>query len=125
MYNILIINKNYEQKYKIKNIPIANSFMKRFLGLMGKNKFSGLIFKQKHTDKYSNSIHTCFMKAPIDIIYINNEMKIQEITTLKPWKLYIPKKGNIKYIIELPENSVNKHHIKLDDIVILYEQKKN
>lgn len=53
-------------------------------------------------------------------------MKIHELTTLNPWQLYIPKKGNIKHIIELPEKSINKHNIKINDkVVIIHERQKN
>ena len=126
MYKIKIYNNKNEQKSKIGNISCADTFTKRLLGLMGKNKFNGLIFKQKHQSKYYNSIHTSFMKVPIDILYINNQMKIQETKTLNPWQLYIPKKGNIKHIIELPEKSINKHNIKINDkVVITHERQKN
>lgn len=126
MYKIKIYNNKNEQKTNIRNISCADTFTKRLLGLMGKNKFNGLIIKQKHQSKYYNSIHTSFMKVPIDILYINNQMKIHELTTLNPWQLYIPKKGNIKYIIELPEKSINKHNIKINDkVVITHERQKN
>ena len=52
-------------------------------------------------------------------------MTIQEMKTLKAWKLYIPKYGNIKYIIELPEKSIEKYHLEIEDkVVIENEQKK-
>lgn len=123
MYEIKIKNNKFEQKSKINNIKYADSFYKRLIGLMGKYDFNGLIFKQKYGDRISGSIHTCFMKKSIDVIYISQNMQIQEIITLKSWKLYIPKKGNIKYIIELPENSITKHDIKLGDKVVINHEK--
>lgn len=126
MYNIKILNKKNEQKSTIDHLSCANTFIKRLLGLMGKNNYNGLIFKQKYPNTLVGSIHTCFMNAPLDIIYINKDMVIQEIITLKSWKLYIPKKGNIKYIIELPEKSIKKYNINIyDKIVIYHEKKKN
>lgn len=122
MYKIIFLNENNEQKTKIANVSYADSFLKRFKGLMRKSNFNGLIFKQRYPDKYSGSIHTCFMKVPIDIIYISSNMIIQEIITLHPWKVYIPKNENIKYIIELPEKSMKLHDIKLGDKIVITDE---
>ncbi|RAP52200.1 MAG: hypothetical protein BZ138_03555 [Methanosphaera sp. rholeuAM270] len=124
MYIIEIIKRKNQQRYKIENIDYADTFYKRLVGLIGKKKINGLIFKQKHHNPLSGSIHTCFMKIPIDIIYINNNMKIQESTTLAPWKLHIPQKGNIKYIIELPEKSIEKNNIEIGDTIQINKTKK-
>lgn len=123
MYIITFINKNTKQKYKIKNISYANTFKKRLLGLMGKTNFDGLMFKQKYENRFYSSIHTCFMKVPIDIIYVNEKNEIQELKKLEPWKIYIPKNGYIKYIIELPENSINQYKLEKGvRVVIEYEK---
>lgn len=123
MYTITFINKNTKQKYKIKNISYANTFKKRLLGLMGKTNFDGLMFKQKYENRFYSSIHTCFMKVPIDIIYVNEKNEIQELKKLEPWKIYIPKNGYIKYIIELPENSINQYKLEKGvRVVIEYEK---
>lgn len=123
MYTIIFINKNTKQKYKIKNISYANTFKKRLLGLMGKTNFDGLMFKQKYENRFYSSIHTCFMKVPIDIIYVNEKNEIQELKKLEPWKIYIPKNGYIKYIIELPENSINQYKLEKGvRVVIEYEK---
>ena len=123
MYTITFINKNTKQKYKIKNISYANTFKKRLLGLMGKTNFDGLMFKQKYENRFYSSIHTCFMKVPIDIIYVNEKNEIQELKKLEPWKIYIPKNGYIKYIIELPENSMKKYELEKGvKVVVEYEK---
>ncbi|WP_292472849.1 DUF192 domain-containing protein [Methanosphaera sp.] len=123
MYIITFINKNTKQKYKIKNISYANTFKKRLLGLMGKTIFDGLMFKQKYENRFYSSIHTCFMKVPIDIIYVNEKNEIQELKKLEPWKIYIPKNGYIKYIIELPENSMKKYELEKGvKVVVEYEK---
>lgn len=123
MYIITFINKNTKQKYKIKNISYANTFKKRLLGLMGKTNFDGLMFKQKYENRFYSSIHTCFMKVPIDIIYVNEKNEIQELKKLEPWKIYIPKNGYIKYIIELPENSMKKYELEKGvKVVVEYEK---
>lgn len=123
MYNLNIINENNKLN-KIEDVECASNFYKRLIGLMFKEKFSGLIFKQENPHKIYSSIHSYFMKVPIDIIYINTDRNIQEIVTLKPWHLHIPQKNNTKYIIELPENSIKKYSITINSKIVIENGKK-
>ena len=78
------------------DIIYADSFFKRFKGLMLKKNFnSALIF----TNLKDSSIHTNFMRFEIDVYFLDENKVIYEKTTLKPWKFYKPKK-QAKYIIE-------------------------
>jgi len=67
------------------NAKLANGFFDRLLGLMFKqnmNDFDSMLFM------YSMSIHTCFMKFNLDIIFLdasNNIIKI--ISNMKPWRM--------------------------------------
>ena len=123
MYIIKIFDKNNKQKYKIDCVEIAETFKGRLTGLMFKEEFTAMLFKQKYSDRLSGSIHTCFMKVPIDIIYINTKLEIQEIATLDVWKLYIPKKCNIQYIIELPQKTCLEQDIKVGDKAVIENEK--
>lgn len=119
------INRKNEQISETIHIAYADTFKKRLLGLMGKSNFSGLLFKQKYRNRYASSIHTCFMRASIDVIYVDDNGRIRELITLSPWKLYIPKNGYIKYIIELPENSIEEYNLEQGiEVVIKNEQEK-
>lgn len=66
-------------------LKIAESFFERLIGLMFKEKmegFDGLLIKQ------CRSIHTFFMKYPLDIVFMNNEMKVKKIIrNMKPWRM--------------------------------------
>lgn len=66
------------------NVKIAESFIARLIGLMFSNSisgFDGLLIKK------CNSVHTCFMKYPIDVIFLSKEMKvIKIIRNMKPWR---------------------------------------
>jgi len=110
MYKITINDYNIE-------VECADTFKKRLFGLMGKKEFSGLLFKQKYSNRFCSSIHTSFMRVPIDLIYINKNMRITQTTTIKPWKIFIPKDDNTKYILELPENSIKNNDIKVNNTI--------
>lgn len=113
MYKLIIDNE------KVMEIDYAKSFKKRFFGLMGKKEFNGLLFKQRYSNKYLSSIHTCFMKVPIDLIYLDKKLNICELTTIYPWNLFIPEKNNTGYIIELPIMTIKRSNITLNSKVEL------
>ena len=73
----------------IAKIFIADSFIKRFLGYM--------FHKTPHYEailiKPCNSIHTFFMKFPIDVLFLNENMEVlKKIEGLKPRKIIMPQK---------------------------------
>lgn len=109
MYELVIYNNKIGQKH-IK-LEYASNFYKRLIGLMFKNKIKPLLFIQKTSKRQFSSIHTFFMKKTIDILYISKDNKILEYVTLPPWKMYTPKNNQIKYIIELPKNTLKKNKI--------------
>jgi len=90
------------------NADIGKTFFKRLLGLMF-SKPRDLIFISPKENIKASSIHMCFMKFPIDVIWLSSDMEVIDInrgirpfSLLKPntWKIYKPKKP-AKYIIEL------------------------
>ena len=82
-------------------IKICNNIFNRFLGLMFKKEINfGLCFPR------CNSIHTFFMKVPIDVIMTDKDYNILYIfNNLKPNKIILPKK-DVYYTFELPTNKI-------------------
>lgn len=84
----------YESK-AIAKICIADTFIKRFLGYM--------FHKEPHHEciliKPCNSIHTFFMKFPLDVLFIDDNMKVvKKIENLKPGKIIMPQKQAVMVI---------------------------
>jgi len=74
---------------------IADSFMKRFLGYMLRKAphYESILFKP------CNSIHTFFMKFPIDVLFIDENMEVcKKIEGLKPGKIIMPIKNAVVVI---------------------------
>lgn len=72
-------------------VKIADTFFTRLAGLMFQKKLpqgSGLLLVP------CNSVHMCFMRFSIDVIYLDKDYKIIEIVkNLQPWiglSLYFP-----------------------------------
>lgn len=68
----------------INDLRIANTFITRFIGLMGRKslgKNQGLLLIK------CNLIHCFFMKFPIDVIYLSENMEVLYIETVNPWRI--------------------------------------
>ena len=84
------------------DIIYANTFFKRFKGLMLKKDINyALIF----TDFKDSSIHTHFMRIEIDVYFLDENKVVFDKATLKPWKFYNPKK-QAKFIIETKKDEL-------------------
>ena len=87
------------------NVDVADTFKKRLMGLMGKKNIKKGLFFPK-----TKSIHTFFMKEPIDVIMIDHDNKvIYYKKNLKKNKILIKKKAY--HTIELPKSSLSKINI--------------
>jgi len=95
-------------KVILKNVVLADSFLKRFKGLMLKSRPArshGLLFAFRKKGRHS--VHTCFMRFAIDLVYLDDNGRIVEIKeNLCPWRFYRPKSG-AKYLLELPAGDAN------------------
>ena len=65
------------------SVEEADTFLKRFLGLMGRGKLpqgQGLLLSP------CSSVHMCFMRFSIDVLYLDGVGRILKIVpNLRPW----------------------------------------
>ena len=77
---------------------VARSFFSRFFGLMGRKQIAGdegILFPK------CNSIHTFFMRFPIDVLLVSPDGKVVEVKEgLRPWRMLMPRRG-VKHVVEL------------------------
>ncbi|MCA9070971.1 MAG: DUF192 domain-containing protein, partial [Planctomycetaceae bacterium] len=73
----------------LEHLQIADGFWSRFLGLQFRKSLperTGLLLVP------CPSIHTFFMRFPIDVVTLDREARIMEVRShLKPWKVFVPK----------------------------------
>ncbi len=96
-------------------VRVANNFVSRLVGLMFGSKMSGfdaLLLSP------ANSIHTCFMRYNIDVIFLNSENKIVKvIRSMRPWRftwIY----WRAKHVLELPGGILPESIKKGDQVCI-------
>ena len=77
---------------------VAKSPWSRFMGLMGKK---GIAANEAVLFPRCNSIHTFFMRFPIDVIMVGAEGNVIEvIDSMKPWRMQFPR-FKAKHVIEM------------------------
>ena len=96
-----IVHKN--SQYSLgENIHLANTFVSRLRGLMFRNEMlgDGLLLDP------GNSIHNCFVRFPIDAIFIDKNYKVVKVLrNFKPWRFSLIYFRASK-VIELPSGKV-------------------
>ena len=90
---------------------VAKTFFQRLIGLMFRVSISSeeaLIFYGV------SSIHMFFMRFPIDVLYLDKDMKVLKIKhSLLPWRLSICPGARVT--IELPAKKANNTLVKTGD----------
>ena len=94
------------------NVPVANSLLKRMKGLLGKNEMQT---GEALWVKPCMSVHTFFMKFPIDVVFLNKKNRvIAAIEHLQPnraTRLYLQAAG----ILELPAGILKATNTRVGD----------
>lgn len=66
------------------SVAVADSFWTRFRGLMLRRSLEpgeGLLLRR------CASIHCFFMRFPIDVVYLDRELTVVGVETVKPWRI--------------------------------------
>lgn len=82
-------------------LKIAESFIDRFLGLIPRKEIFDdecLIIKN------CRGVHSCFMSFPIDVVFLDKDLKVIDVIGLKPWRF--SKFYDSFYACEFKYNSV-------------------
>jgi uncharacterized membrane protein (UPF0127 family) len=76
---------------------VANSSLKRAIGIMFKKKFKPLLFEFGKVQKIS--IHSFFCQ-PFIAIFLNSRKRVVQIEKIRPFSLFTSRPA--KYLIEMP-----------------------
>lgn len=100
-----------QNKLLLENLEVASEFV-RFKGLMGKESMEnsyGLWIKR------CNAIHTFFMNFPIDVIFVDKNLKVKKcIEAIAPNKIVWPIFG-ASSVIELKNGFLKENKTQVGD----------
>jgi uncharacterized membrane protein (UPF0127 family) len=101
-----------QNKILLDRMEIANTLLTRMKGLIGKEKMEsgyGLWIKR------TNSIHTFLMSFPIDVIFVDKNLKVKKcIEKIGPNKIIWPIFG-ASSVIELKSGFLSEHKTQIGD----------
>lgn len=92
-------------------MDVAKTTAQKTRGLLGRKHFpigEGLLIE------HCNSIHMFFMKFPIDVVYVDQQMKVVKLVKdLKVWMMSMCSQA--VHTIELPTGTIDLHRIRVGD----------
>lgn len=91
------------------SLEIAGSFHARFRGLMGRKSFEGALLIVP-----AKSVHTFFMRFPIDVVFLDKDQHVVGVTSMRPWRLGIPRL-KAHAVVEAPAGAVSRWNIAVGD----------
>ncbi len=113
MSRVILLKSNFTL---VENLEVAASFFARLRGLMGRSnlpKGAGMLIKHS-----GNSIHTCFMKFPIDVAFVTASGKVVYVRShIKPWRMVVAPILTTTDCLELPAGVLDSGQVKIGDIL--------
>ena len=102
------------QAWLADELEIADSFLTRLVGLMGRASLSaksGLWIQQ------CNSIHTFGMRFPIDLVFLNKSLRvISVVECVRPYRVVWPVRV-ASSVIELPAHTLRRSGTQAGDVL--------
>ena len=93
-------------------VEVASSTYQRTVGLL---KYQNIESQQGMQILFCNSIHTFFMKFPIDCIFVNKHLEVVKIyENVKPYRIILPI-FKASSVFEFSSGFVAKSNIKIGD----------
>lgn len=89
--------------FLVNNLSIASTFWKRLCGLLPYKELpdgQGLLITP------CNSVHTWFMRFNIDVLYLDEELRVvAAFENVPPWR-FLPIKKQARSVLELPAGKI-------------------
>jgi uncharacterized protein len=100
----------------VEELEWADSMATRLVGLMGRRELpSG---RGLWITRSGNSIHTCFMRFPIDVLFVaKNGLVKHAVKNIKPWRLVVAPLLMPTDCLELPAGTIEKTQTVVGDVL--------
>lgn len=95
------------------DVTVADRFGSRFMGRMGREQLGpdqGLWLLR------CNSVHMFFMRAPLDIAYLDRQRRVVRcVPEMRPWRFKLLPVPHAKSALELSPGTLGRHDVKEGD----------
>jgi hypothetical protein len=106
----------------VQKIELADTYFRKVRGLMLRRRFddTALIFTFKKP--IIVRIHMLFVFFPIDLVFLDQSMRIVDTATLKPFIGYRSSNIPVSFVLELPEGTIKRFNLKKGDKILLTDE---
>ncbi len=93
-------------------VRVASSFFSRLIGLLGK---SGLPEGETLWIERCRSIHTWFMRFPIDVVFVDDSLVVRKVCeNVGPWRMTLPAL-KASSVFEMPAGTLRRKPVEIGD----------
>ncbi|NPV70271.1 MAG: DUF192 domain-containing protein [Firmicutes bacterium] len=94
----------------------ASTPLRRLRGLMFR---AGMLAGSALVIEPCNGIHTCFMRFPIDVVFVARDMRaILSARSVAPWR-FIPWVKGARLVVEFPAGTLSRAPVRPGDVMVL------
>ena len=112
----MLVNETKEKIWH-GHVKLADSFFKRFRGLMlVRNINYALVFVLPAETRANASIHMSLMLGDIDVIWLDSTRRVVDFKRARKWRVYAPK-APARYIIEGPVGLIKALDVEEGDLI--------
>ncbi|MBX9766688.1 MAG: DUF192 domain-containing protein [Bdellovibrionales bacterium] len=109
--NQLLLNQS-KQKNILSHLTVAKDFVARTRGLLGLKELKAQHGMWIHA---CPSIHTFFMKFPIDVVFVDEKLVVKSVhQNVRPWRIVVGAFGSSS-VFEMPAGTLSKDLIETGD----------
>ncbi|MER7402147.1 DUF192 domain-containing protein [Streptomyces sp. NPDC000070] len=87
-------------------LEIATSYRARTRGLLGRDSVEGAILLSP-----ANSVHTFRMRMPIDVAYLDRDLRVIAVRTMRPGRLGMPRL-RARHVVEAEAGVMRKYGVR-------------
>jgi uncharacterized membrane protein (UPF0127 family) len=99
----------------LERCAVADGFVSRFRGLLGRRGLEpgeGLLLSP------SSSVHTCFMRFPIDVVFLDRSLRVAGVSAnVRPWR--IAGRRGARHVLELGSGEAGARNLRVGEQLAL------
>lgn len=90
-------------------IEVASSFRARLVGLLGRDGVDGALLLP-----HARSVHTVGMRFPIDVAYLDRELRVVDVACMPQWRVGAPRL-RARSVLEAEAGSFERWRLQVGD----------
>jgi uncharacterized protein len=90
-------------------VEVAESFADRSRGLLGRRGFDGALLLA-----HTRAVHTLGMRFPLDVAFLDTDLVVLDLCTVRPWRLARPRRGG-RQVLEAEAGAFERWKLRRGD----------